>query len=128
MSDANHPRPPADSASASLSSAKGGPMIPGEIRFGEGDIVINAGRPVTTLRVINAADRPVQVGSHFHFAEVNAGLEFDREAAWGKRLNVMSGGAVRFEPGAIEEVELVPIGGRRVVRGLRGLCGGPLDA
>ncbi len=128
MSDANHPRPPADFASASLSSAEGGPMIPGEIRFGEGDIVINAGRPVTTLRVVNAADRPVQVGSHFHFAEVNAGLEFDRDAAWGKRLNVMSGGAVRFEPGAVEEVELVPIGGRRIVRGLRGLCGGSLDA
>ena len=105
-----------------------GPVIPGEVRFGEGDIALNVGLPVTTLRVVNTADRPVQIGSHFHFAEVNAGLEFDREAAWGLRLNVMSGGAVRFEPGAAEEVELVPIQGRRIVPGLRGLCGGSLDA
>lgn len=94
---------------------------------GEGPVAINVGQPVTTLRVVNTGDRPIQVGSHFHFAEVNAALDFDREAAWGKRLNVLSGGATRFEPGAVEEVELVPIGGRRVVLGLRGLCGGALD-
>ncbi|HEY9098026.1 MAG TPA: urease subunit beta [Thiobacillus sp.] len=104
-----------------------GPMIPGEILYGDGDVEINIGMPVTTIRVINAADRPVQIGSHYHFAEVNDALEFDRKAAWGKRLNVLSGGAVRFEPGAVEEVELVPIQGRRVVPGLRGLCGGALD-
>ncbi|MFB7111303.1 urease subunit beta [Streptomyces sp. NPDC001212] len=102
-------------------------MIPGEVLYGDDPVVINAGKEVTRLRVENTGDRPVQVGSHFHFAEVNAALEFDREAAWGRRLNVLSGGSVRFEPGAIEEVELVPIGGRRIVAGLRGLCGGELD-
>ncbi|MDF1608522.1 urease subunit beta [Hoeflea sp. YIM 152468] len=102
-------------------------MVPGEILYGDGDIEINSGMPVTTIRVVNAADRPVQIGSHYHFAEVNDALEFDRKAAWGKRLNVLSGGAMRFEPGAVEEVELVPIMGRRIVAGLRGLCGGPLD-
>lgn len=95
--------------------------------YGDDPVVINAGKEVTRLRVENTGDRPVQVGSHFHFAEVNAALEFDREAAWGRRLNVLSGGSVRFEPGAVEEVELVPIGGRRIVAGLRGLCGGELD-
>lgn len=103
------------------------PLIPGEILHAKEDVEINADMEVTTIRVENTADRPVQVGSHFHFAEVNAGLEFDRKAAWGKRLNVLSGGAMRFEPGAVEEVELVPIQGKRIVRGLRGLCGGGLD-
>ncbi|WP_366131013.1 urease subunit beta [uncultured Halomonas sp.] len=103
------------------------PLVPGEVLYGEGDVEINAGQPITTIRVINAADRPVQVGSHYHFAEANEALEFDREAAWGKRLNVLSGGAVRFEPGAVEEVELIPIRGRRIVPGLRGLCRGGLD-
>ncbi|MFI9598590.1 urease subunit beta [Streptomyces sp. NPDC004069] len=102
-------------------------MIPGEVLYGDEPVVINAGREVVRLRVENTGDRPIQVGSHFHFAEVNAALEFDREAAWGLRLNVLSGGSVRFEPGAVEEVELVPIGGRRIVAGLRGLCGGGLD-
>ncbi|PWI06988.1 urease subunit beta [Streptomyces sp. NWU339] len=102
-------------------------MIPGEVLYVDEPVRINTGKPVTTLRVANTADRPVQVGSHFHFAEANAALEFDREAAWGRRLNIMSGGSVRFEPGAVEEVELIPIGGRRIVRGLRGLCGGALD-
>lgn len=103
------------------------PLIPGEVLYGDEPVVINAGKEVTRVRVENTGDRPVQVGSHFHFAEVNAALEFDREAAWGRRLNVLSGGSVRFEPGAVEEVELVPIGGRRIVAGLRGLCGGELD-
>lgn len=103
------------------------PLIPGEVLHCGDDVEINAGLDVTTLRVENMADRPVQVGSHFHFAEVNAALEFDRSAAWGKRLNVLSGGAMRFEPGAVEEVELIPIRGRRIVSGLRGLCGGKLD-
>lgn len=103
------------------------PVIPGEVTFADGDLEINAGLEVTTLRVANASDRPVQVGSHYHFAEVNAGLEFDRDAAWGKRLNVLSGSAVRFEPGADEQVELVPITGKRIVRGLRNQCGGSLD-
>ncbi|WP_205961647.1 urease subunit beta [Pararhodobacter oceanensis] len=102
-------------------------MIPGEILYGEGDVIINEGLEVTTLRVSNTSDRPIQIGSHFHFAEVNAALEFDREAAWGKRLAVLSGGAERFEPGAVAEVSLVPIRGKRIVLGLRGLCKGELD-
>ncbi|MFR9797827.1 urease subunit beta [Streptomyces sp. MS06] len=103
-------------------------MTPGEILFADGPIVCNAGREVTALLVLNAADRPVQVGSHYHFAEANPGLEFDRAAAHGRRLNVPAGTAVRFEPGIPVEVELVPLAGARVVPGLRGRTGGALDA
>ena len=103
-------------------------MIPGEILFAADPIVYNEGRDVTRLTVLNAADRPVQVGSHYHFAEVNPGLEFDRAAARGKRLNVAAGTAVRFEPGIPVEVGLVPLAGARVVPGLRGETGGALDA
>lgn len=103
------------------------PIIPGEILFADGPVLINEGLPVTTLVVTNTADRPVQIGSHFHFAEVNAALDFDRDAAWGKRLAVLSGGSVRFEPGMTIEVELVPIRGRRVIAGLRGMVRGELD-
>lgn len=102
-------------------------VIPGEILYGEDDVSINEGAEITTLEVVNTADRPVQVGSHYHFAEVNPGLDFDRKAAWGKRLNVLSGGAVRFEPGVSVEVELIPIRGLRIVRGLRGDVKGKLD-
>jgi urease subunit beta len=102
-------------------------MIPGEILFGEGEVAINAGRPVVTLTVTNTADRPVQVGSHYHFAEANPGLDFDREAAWGHRLAVPAGTSVRFEPGVSREVDLVPLGGNRIVPGLRGDAAGPLD-
>ena len=94
-------------------------MIPGEIIHGDGPVVINDGRPVLTLRVSNTGDRPVQVGSHFHFAQANAALAFDRDAAWGHRLNVPAGTAVRFEPGVEREVSLVPLAGRRVVPGLQ---------
>ena len=104
------------------------PLVPGEILLGAGDVALNAGRPVTRLTVVNAADRPVQVGSHYHFAEANPGLGFDRAAARGQRLNIPAGTAVRFEPGIPVEVELVPLGGRREVLGLRGETGGPLDA
>jgi urease subunit beta len=104
------------------------PLVPGEILHGEGDVVINEGMELTTVRVANTSDRPIQVGSHYHFAEVNPALEFDRAAAWGKRLAVLSGGAERFEPGAVLEVDLVPIKGSRVVLGLRGECRGELDA
>ncbi|MEU0060530.1 urease subunit beta [Streptomyces sp. NPDC006334] len=103
-------------------------MIPGEILFDEDPIVYNEGREVTRLTVLNTADRPVQVGSHYHFAEANPGLEFDRAAARGKRLNVAAGTAVRFEPGLPVDVTLVPLTGARVVPGLRGETGGPLDA
>ena len=102
-------------------------MIPGEIFAGDGDIEINAGRPVLSMTVRNTGDRPVQVGSHYHFAESNAALEFDRSAAWGHRLAVPAGTSVRFEPGMPRDVSLVPLAGRRIVPGLRGLAGGPLD-
>ncbi|MET8576680.1 urease subunit beta [Streptomyces sp. NPDC005012] len=103
-------------------------MIPGEILFDETPVVVNEGREVTRITVLNAADRPVQVGSHYHFAEANPGLEFDRPAARGRRLHIAAGTAVRFEPGIPVEVELVPLAGRRVVPGLRQETGGPLDA
>jgi urease beta subunit len=91
-------------------------------------IEINAGRPTRRLEVANTGDRPVQVGSHFHFLEVNRGLVFDRAAAYGMRLNIASGTAVRFEPGDTVEVELVAIGGAREVIGLNRLVDGELDA
>jgi urease subunit beta len=103
-------------------------VIPGEILFADGPIVCNEGREVTRLTVLNVADRPVQVGSHYHFAEANPGLEFDRAAAHGKRLTVAAGTAVRFEPGVPVDVELVPLAGARIVPGLRGQTGGALDA
>lgn len=102
-------------------------MIPGEIQGPDDKIEINAGRPVTTLRVENAGDRPVQIGSHYHFAEANPALAFDREAAHGQRLDIAAGTAVRFEPGIAREVDLVPFVGDRIVPGLRGETGGPLD-
>ena len=102
-------------------------MIPGEIILGDGPIEINAGRPALALTVRNIGDRPVQVGSHYHFAEANAALDFDRAAAWGHRLAIPAGTSVRFEPGMPRDVALVPLAGARVVPGLRGLAGGPLD-
>jgi urease subunit beta len=103
-------------------------MIPGEVIPGDGPIEINPGRAVVRLTVRNTGDRPVQVGSHFHFAECNAALDFDRDAAWGRRLAVPAGTSVRFEPGMPRDVELVELTGNRIVPGLRGLAGGPLDA
>ncbi len=96
-------------------------MIPGELLIDEGSHTLNAGRATVTLLVKNASDRPIQVGSHYHFAETNAGLVFDREAAHGMRLNIASGMAVRFEPGQQRTVELVAIGGDRTIYGFRGL-------
>ncbi|OIK25235.1 urease subunit beta [Streptomyces malaysiense] len=103
-------------------------MIPGEILLADDPVHANEGRPTTRLTVLNAADRPVQVGSHYHFAEANPGLEFDRAAAHGRRLNVAAGTSVRFEPGIPVDVELVPLAGARIVPGLRGGTGGALDA
>jgi len=94
-------------------------MIPGEILPGSGAVPLNAGRPAITLLVANTGDRPVQVGSHYHFAQANPALDFDRAAAQGHRLDIPAGTAVRFEPGIAREVSLVPLGGRRVVPGLR---------
>ena len=101
-------------------------MIPGEILPAEGEIELNAGAPVTLLTVSNTGDRPVQVGSHYHFAEANPGLAFDRAAARGQRLDIPAGTAVRFEPGQTREVALVPLSGARRVYGFRGDVMGPL--
>lgn len=92
-------------------------MIPGEIFPAEGEIILNDGAEVTVLMVSNTGDRPVQVGSHYHFAETNPGLAFDRAAAMGKRLDIPAGTAVRFEPGQSREVHLVPLSGGREVYG-----------
>lgn len=92
-------------------------MIPGEVFPAPGEIVLNAGAEAVTLMVANTGDRPVQVGSHYHFAEANAALDFDRDAARGTRLDIAAGTAVRFEPGQRREVQLIPIGGARKVYG-----------
>ena len=102
-------------------------MIPGELFPAGGDHVLNAGRRTVTLLVRNTADRPIQVGSHYHFAETNGALGFDRDAARGMRLNIASGTAVRFEPGQERTVELVEYAGARKVFGFRGLVQGALD-
>lgn len=94
-------------------------MIPGEVIPADGEIELNAGAPVTTLRVANTGDRPIQVGSHYHFAETNPALRFDRAAARGQRLDIAAGTAVRFEPGQERDVSLVPFAGDRVVYGFR---------
>ena len=103
-------------------------MTPGEYLLASEPIEINAGRPTRRLEVANTGDRPVQVGSHFHFFEVNRCLAFDRAAAYGMRLSIAAGTAVRFEPGDAREVELVAIGGSREVIGLNRLVDGALDA
>lgn len=102
-------------------------MIPGEVRGPDDPVEINTGRPSLRLRVENAGDRPVQVGSHYHLAEANAALRFDRAAARGFRLDIPAGTAVRFEPGIAIDVDLVAFVGDRVIRGLRGEVAGPLD-
>ncbi|QIN77746.1 urease subunit beta [Rubrobacter marinus] len=102
-------------------------MIPGEMLPNEGEVEINVGRETTTLTVANTGDRPIQVGSHFHFFETNRALRFDRERAYGARLAIPAGTSTRFEPGDEREVEIVPIGGRRIVRGFNGLVEGALD-
>ena len=101
-------------------------VTPGELLVAPGEIELNAGRPVTILAVTNTADRPIQVGSHFHFGETNRSLAFDRPAAFGKRLDIPAGTAVRFEPGESKTVPLVPIAGAAVVRGGNNLGDGPV--
>jgi len=105
----------------------GGRMIPGEYILGDGDIEANAGRRTVELTVANTADRPIQIGSHFHFFEVNRALRFERSRAWGMRLNVPAGTAVRFEPGDEKVVALVEIAGLREVHGLNALSDGKVD-
>ena len=101
-------------------------MIPGEVITLPGDIELNAGRATVTLMVENTGDRPIQVGSHYHFFETNQALAFDREQARGMRLNIAAGTAVRFEPGQTREVRLIPFGGARIVHGFRGAIEGAL--
>jgi len=103
-------------------------MTPGEIIPADGQITLNAGRSTLRIDVANTGDRPIQVGSHFHFYEVNRALRFARETARGFRLDIPAGTSVRFEPGEERSVRLVALGGRRVVRGFNGLVNGPLDA
>jgi len=102
-------------------------MIPGEMNIKAGEIALNAGRGTVKLKVANSGDRPIQVGSHYHFAETNAALAFDRAAARGMRLNIASGTAVRFEPGQQRTVELVDLAGARKVYGFQGKVMGALD-
>jgi len=102
-------------------------LIPGEVIPAEGDIELNAALPRTTLTVANTGDRPIQVGSHYHFAETNLALRFDRAAAHGQRLDIPAGTAVRFEPGQTRDVALVPYRGTRTVQGFRGAVMGSLD-
>lgn len=103
-------------------------MIPGELLIEAGEIELNAGRETVTLTVANRGDRPIQIGSHFHFFEVNSALAFERDQARGMRLDIPAGTAVRFEPGDEKEITLVPLAGSREVYGLNGLIDGPLDA
>jgi urease subunit beta len=102
-------------------------MIPGELLIPDGDIELNSGRAVTTILVANTGDRPIQVGSHFHFFEVNTALLFDRTTARGMRLDIPAGTAVRFEPGDERSVDLIPLAGSRQVYGFNGLINGYLD-
>jgi urease subunit beta len=102
-------------------------MIPGELLIPDGDIELNSGRAVTTLLVANSGDRPIQVGSHFHFFEVNQALLFDRATAQGMRLDIPAGTAIRFEPGDERSVDLIPLAGSRQVYGFNGLINGYLD-
>ncbi|RKF12832.1 urease subunit beta [Alginatibacterium sediminis] len=102
-------------------------MIPGELKVASGDIELNPGLPTTEIKVANLGDRPVQIGSHYHFFEVNESLKFDREQSLGKRLNIAAGTAVRFEPGQSRSVELVAFGGDRIVYGFQGKVMGAID-
>ncbi len=101
-------------------------MIPGEMLIEDGDITLNAGRPTVTVKVANSGDRPIQVGSHFHFYETNPALQFERALAYGMRLNIAAGTAVRFEPGQERTVELVALAGERKVYGFNGQVMGKL--
>ena len=101
-------------------------MIPGEIKVASGEIELNKGRRSISLQVVNSGDRPIQVGSHYHFYETNAALKFDRKKAYGCRLNIAAGTAVRFEPGQSRTVELIPLAGKRTVYGFTGAVMGKL--
>jgi urease beta subunit len=102
-------------------------VVPGEYLLRDGAIELNAGRAPVTLRVENTGDRPIQVGSHTHFFEVNRALRFDRDQAYGRRLDVPGGTSLRFEPGEARDVALIPLAGARIARGMSGLVNGPLE-
>jgi urease subunit beta len=106
-------------AAAAEQSAAAGPVLPGEVIVGTEPVPLNADRAAITLIVVNTGDRPIQVGSHYHLAAANPALQFDRTAAWGHRLDIPAGTAVRFEPGLTREVAAVPLAGHRIVPGLR---------
>ena len=117
----------AESGAASVSAGQeAGEMVLGQVTALPGDLVINGGRETISLSVANLADRPIQVGSHYHFIETNPFLKFDRAAAYGKRLNILAGTAVRFEPGDVKTVSLVEIAGHKIIRGGNGICDGPV--
>ena len=101
-------------------------MVPGEYVLQDGDVELNAGREPMRLRVSNSGDRPIQVGSHTHFFEVNQALQFDRDKAYGRRLDVPAGTSLRFEPGEARDVSLIPLAGRRRAYGMNALVNGPL--
>ena len=111
-------------SSESTTQALVSAIVPGEILPAEGSLTLNNGRPTQSLVVINTGDRPIQVGSHYHFFEANRALRFDRSAAFGLHLNIPAGTAVRFEPGEEKDISLVPFGGQRIVLGLNGLTDG----
>lgn len=111
-----------------LEGAPADPVQPGALVVGEGEVELNAGRPRVTLEAVNTGDRPIQIGSHYHFFEANKALSFDRAQAFGLRLDIPAGTAVRFEPGQSKVVTLVPFGGRREVSGFHSLSEGPVDA
>lgn len=121
------PSKPASSLAGAIRSGLAKPVIPGEILFATGEIEAFKGRPTQDVTVKNTADRPIQVGSHCHFFEVNRGLLFDREQAFGYRLCIPAGTAARFEPGEEKRVTLVALGGARTVQGINGLTDGVLD-
>jgi urease beta subunit len=120
-------RPKAAAATSGRNVLKPAPVIPGEVILGEGDIIALHGRQTLELSVANTGDRPIQVGSHCHFFEVNRALQFDRGKSYGFRLQVPAGTAVRFEPGEAKRVTLVALGGNRVAYGINGLVNGKLD-
>jgi urease beta subunit len=103
-------------------------VVPGEYLLGDGGIELNADRDPVRLRVENAGDRPIQVGSHTHFFEVNRALRFERDTAYGRRLDVPAGTSVRFEPGEARDVTLIPLAGKRIARGMNALVNGPLES
>lgn len=107
--------------------SKNSSIVPGEYLIDDGQIELNAGKPIITIEVKNNGDRPVQIGSHYHFFEVNKELEFNRKDAYGRRLNIPSGTSVRFEPGSIKQIELVDFSGKRYISGFNGLVEGYLD-